>query len=139
LSKKYFTVEEANGLLPVVKAEIDKLQDIKSRFEGKVAELRKLKLLHRNQEQPQQEKDPYFVLECELEFLQIEFKQVLSGFERQGIEVKDVDTGLVDFPALYKGEEVLLCWKKGESAVAHYHGLYDGFIGRKPLDGSGLM
>ena len=47
--------------------------------------------------------------------------------------VKDLDTGLVDFPALHEGEEVLLCWQLGEDEVAHWHGVDEGFAGRKPL------
>ena len=50
-----------------------------------------------------------------------------------GAIVKDLDEGLVDFPASHAGEEVLLCWKVGEEAVAFWHGLDEGFAGRKPL------
>ena len=50
-----------------------------------------------------------------------------------GAIVKDLDEGLVDFPASHTGEEVLLCWKVGEDAVAFWHGLDEGFAGRKPL------
>src|SRR6478735_4005297 len=45
----------------------------------------------------------------------------------------DLDRGLVDFPALRQGEEVLLCWQVGEDTVAFWHGLDEGFAGRKPL------
>jgi len=51
-----------------------------------------------------------------------------------GVLVKDLDRGLVDFPALRDGEEVLLCWQVGEGEVAYWHGLEEGFAGRKPLD-----
>jgi hypothetical protein len=50
-----------------------------------------------------------------------------------GAFVKDLDRGLVDFPALKDGEEVLLCWHVGEDDVAFWHGLEEGFSGRKPL------
>lgn len=50
-----------------------------------------------------------------------------------GVLVKDLDRGLVDFPALRGEEEVLLCWQVGEDEVAWWHGLEDGFAGRKPL------
>ena len=50
-----------------------------------------------------------------------------------GAEVKDADEGLVDFPALRGDEEVLLCWKLGEEEVANWHGLEEGFAGRRPL------
>jgi hypothetical protein len=50
-----------------------------------------------------------------------------------GVQVKDLDEGLVDFPARRRDEEVLLCWKVGEPEVAYWHGVDEGFAGRKPL------
>ena len=50
-----------------------------------------------------------------------------------GVMVKDLDRGLVDFPALRDGEEVLLCWQVGEDEVGYWHGVDEGFAGRKPL------
>ena len=51
-----------------------------------------------------------------------------------GAEVKDADEGLIDFPALREGDEVLLCWKVGEPEIAFWHGLEEGFAGRRPVD-----
>ena len=50
-----------------------------------------------------------------------------------GVQVKDLDEGLLDFPAQKDGEDVLLCWKVGEPEVAYWHSLEEGFAGRKPL------
>jgi hypothetical protein len=50
-----------------------------------------------------------------------------------GVEVKDLDEGLVDFPALRGGETVLLCWQLGEDEIAYWHSPEDGFAGRRPL------
>jgi len=50
-----------------------------------------------------------------------------------GVQVKDLHEGLLDFPSEYGGEDVLLCWKVGEPEVAFWHGLDEGFAGRKPL------
>jgi hypothetical protein len=61
---------------------------------------------------------------------------VSSAVERiqaLGVLVKDLDTGLVDFPARHRGRDVLLCWRLGEDEVAHWHGLEEGFAGRRPL------
>ena len=57
----------------------------------------------------------------------------VQELEKLGVQVKDLDRGLVDFPALHDGEEVLLCWQVGEDEVAFWHGLEEGFAGRKPL------
>lgn len=51
-----------------------------------------------------------------------------------GVQVKDLDIGLLDFPCKVDDEIVLLCWKYGEQGITHYHGLEDGFAGRKPID-----
>ena len=50
-----------------------------------------------------------------------------------GAEVKDLDVGLIDFPALRQGETVLLCWQLGEDEIAWWHTVEDGFAGRRPL------
>jgi hypothetical protein len=53
--------------------------------------------------------------------------------DEAGVQVKDLDEGLLDFPDRRDGEVVLLCWKLGEPEVAYWHGLDEGFAGRKPL------
>ena len=61
---------------------------------------------------------------------------VSSAVERihaLGALVKDLDTGLVDFPARHRGRDVLLCWQLGEDEVAHWHSVEEGFAGRRPL------
>ena len=60
---------------------------------------------------------------------------VLEELERLGVQVKDLDRGLVDFPARHpeSGDLVLLCWHLGEKRVGFWHGLEEGFAGRKPL------
>jgi len=58
----------------------------------------------------------------------------VNAIHGRGAIVKDLDEGLVDFPALRDGEEVLLCWRLGEERVAYWHGLDTGFAGRRPLD-----
>ena len=57
----------------------------------------------------------------------------VSRIHELGALVKDLDDGLIDFPARREGEEVLLCWRLGEDEVAHWHGLEEGFSGRKPF------
>lgn len=107
------------------------MQTLKINFEEKYVELRIKKNEHAKK--PGAEKDPFFVMEAELEFLQIEARGLIQNFQLTGIELKDIDTGLVDFPALMEGQEVLLCWKQGEDRIRYYHGKQDGFAGRKPI------
>jgi hypothetical protein len=80
--------------------------------------------------------DPRAVAEAEEAERQarIGIARCVNAIHGRGAIVKDLDEGLVDFPALREGEEILLCWRLGENEVAHWHGLEEGFAGRKPLD-----
>jgi hypothetical protein len=64
-----------------------------------------------------------------------EIVRLIHRIESFGCVVKDIDLGTVDFPSTRSGEPVYLCWKAGEPAVAHWHGIDEGFAGRKPLAG----
>jgi hypothetical protein len=59
--------------------------------------------------------------------------RLVDEITSHGAQVKDLDTGLVDFPAFRQGETVLLCWQLGEDEIAWWHGVEDGFAGRRPL------
>ena len=61
-------------------------------------------------------------------------KDAVDRIEAIGGIVKDLDTGLVDFPTLFRGEEVYLCWRADESDIDHWHGVHEGFSGRKAID-----
>ena len=63
-----------------------------------------------------------------------QLRSLLENFEQYGVEVKDLDTGLVDFPTLFRGEEVYLCWKFDEASIQFWHGTQEGFAGRKAID-----
>jgi hypothetical protein len=61
-------------------------------------------------------------------------KGALEKIEEIGVLVKDLDVGLVDFPTLYRGEEVYLCWRMDEDSIEYWHGVHEGFAGRKEID-----
>lgn len=61
-------------------------------------------------------------------------EETLSRIQEIGCVVKDLDAGLVDFPALRDGREIFLCWKMGERRIEYWHGLDEGYAGRKPID-----
>jgi hypothetical protein len=64
-----------------------------------------------------------------------ESRDTLAEIEEIGVQVKDLEQGLLDFPAVMEGRPVLLCWKLGEKEIGYWHSEEDGFAGRKPLDG----
>jgi len=65
-------------------------------------------------------------------------KEAIDKVHEYGCLVKDLDIGLIDFPTLFQGEEVYLCWKLGEAGIGFWHGVQEGFQGRKAID-SGFL
>ena len=61
-------------------------------------------------------------------------KDALAEIDATGVQVKDLDIGLLDFPCEVDGRVVLLCWKLGENGITHWHSVSEGFAGRKPID-----
>ena len=61
-------------------------------------------------------------------------KDTLSEINAIGVQVKDLEVGLLDFPCLVDGEIVLLCWRMGEPSITHWHGAEEGYAGRRPID-----
>jgi hypothetical protein len=132
MAQRYFTPSEANELLVEVRPLAESL--VQHRQGMRVAAERRARLTARiagngGDLDPQEpgELDEQFQRESHA------VTQAAEQLERLGVLVKDLDSGLVDFPALHEGEEVLLCWQVGEDEVAHWHGVDEGFAGRKPL------
>jgi hypothetical protein len=61
-------------------------------------------------------------------------KDAMAEIDSIGVQIKDLDIGLLDFPCRVEGEILLLCWKMGEPAITHWHGTDEGFANRKPID-----
>ncbi len=61
-------------------------------------------------------------------------QELVTEIDSIGVEVKDLDSGLLDFPCKLEDRVVLLCWKQGEDRITHWHTMEDGFRGRKPID-----
>jgi hypothetical protein len=61
-------------------------------------------------------------------------KDSVHEIDAIGVQIKDLDLGLLDFPCLVDGETILLCWKLGEKKITHWHGADEGFAGRKLID-----
>jgi hypothetical protein len=61
-------------------------------------------------------------------------RDAMAEIDAIGVQVKDLDIGLLDFPCKVDDEIVLLCWKLGEPGITHWHGMQEGFAGRKPID-----
>ena len=132
MSPRYFTAEEAN----------DALQDVRPLTEELVEHRRALVELQELQLSLTQRiaGNGGNVEPRKLQELQERLDEEVAGIARcvariheAGALVKDLDQGLVDFPARREGEDVLLCWRLGEEEIGYWHGLEEGFSGRKPL------
>jgi hypothetical protein len=71
---------------------------------------------------------------AELESHLTKVKESMAEIDAIGVQVKDLDAGLLDFPFKLEDEVVLLCWKMGESSIEHWHTVESGFGGRQPVD-----
>jgi hypothetical protein len=69
----------------------------------------------------------------ELEQSHRDLRGLLAELNELGVQVKDIDRGLLDFPSVIDGREALLCWQVGEPRIGFWHTPEDGFAGRRPL------
>jgi hypothetical protein len=132
VAPRYFTPEEANEALSTVRPLVEQL--VEHRRALVEAESRQGALAERiagngGDIQPSELAE----VTSDLEEHSIGIARCIHGITETGALVKDLDVGLVDFPALRGDDEVLLCWQLGEDEVAHWHGTEEGFGGRRPL------
>ena len=131
---KRFTVAEAQGLIPKVdrllrdaidrKSEFDKAEGVLQSFTERAMMLGGV-LVDRNRA---------FEMRNRREAAVAHLREAIEEIQQLGCLVKDLDTGLIDFPTMLRGEEVYLCWKLGEPAIGFWHGVDEGFRGRKAID-----
>jgi hypothetical protein len=134
MADRSFTLDEAQSLLPVLKSLLRTAIEGKKLIEIVDAELQEL--AHRvflsggllvNIIQVARRK-------AEREKTIQRVKDTLAEIDATGVQVKDLDIGLLDFPCQVEGRTVLLCWKLGEQGITHWHDTSEGFAGRKPID-----
>jgi len=125
MQTKYFTVAEANTLLPSIKPLVGKLLEKQAkvtRMRSQIPEL--MGDLRSNV-------GSRHTSEMVLDFADIE--RLMAQIQSYGCVIKSLNAGLVDFLADHNGRDVYLCWQYGEEAVAHFHDLDAGFNGRKHI------
>jgi hypothetical protein len=130
---RHFTPEEANAALRDIRPLVEQL--VAHRKERQRLQAKRLELVARIAGNGGGiDSQALADLERAEQRERVDAARCVNTIHGHGAIVKDVDEGLVDFPALRQGEEVLLCWRLGEDEVAHWHGLEEGFAGRKQLD-----
>jgi hypothetical protein len=131
---KFFTLPEAERLLPEVesatreaialKAEYQQAEIESQEFQRRVMLLGGVLVDHAKLHERKRRRDSGAR----------NLQAAIEKIQEYGCLVKDLDIGLVDFPTLFHGEEVYLCWKLGEPAIQFWHGAQEGFRGRKVID-----
>lgn len=132
MTRRYFTVSEVNALIPELQRLVLHLRTLMGDMQQKEQALVQTKRA-RKQRGEAVDSDAFLQEEAELDFLRIQVKWMIDRVAELGGELKNVESGLVDFPGRIQAQDVLLCWKLGETKVSYYHGLYDGFVGRRPI------
>lgn len=129
---RHFTPEEANAALPQVRPLVEQL--VATRQEHVVALERQEELEHKIRGNgggiPPAE---LAAASADVDAIARRMARLVDEIGEHGAQVKDLDTGLIDFPALRAGETVLLCWQLGEDEIGWWHTVEEGFAGRRPL------
>jgi hypothetical protein len=132
MASRYFTVEEAN----------EALEELRPLAEQMVERRRQLVDAHARRASLGAQvgtnggdltPSDFAEADAQLEQAASELADCIERIQAAGVLIKDLDRGLLDFPALRDGEEILLCWQVGEDEIRFWHGLDEGFAGRKPL------
>jgi hypothetical protein len=131
---KTFTLSEAQTLLPVLEALLKRAQTAGKRAAELGIEMQQLSQriflsggLHVNVAQAARRR-------AERDKALQEANDTVAEIDEIGVQVKDLEKGLLDFPCVIDGQTVLLCWKLGEKEIGFWHTPEEGFAGRKPLD-----
>jgi hypothetical protein len=120
--KKYFTVAEANRALVYVSRIVEEISEHYQR----VMTLRK----EIEQGRHSDTKSPG---RSEYELLMDRLNELIDELHQVGVELKDLELGLLDFPAVHEGREVYLCWHRGETEVRAWHEVDAGYAGRQDV------
>ena len=127
--QKLFELEEARSTLPLVSRIVSDIVEVTAQMKEVYLEIREVA-------GEGSDRDRLDELQVRLQGIadgRSEFFEELAGL---GIEMKDPNKGLVDFPALLDGRVVYLCWKLGEETIEHWHELTTGFDNREPVEGN---
>jgi hypothetical protein len=131
MADRIFTPDEANSALEQVRPLAERMVELRARlgeFEDEQRDVVRIVAGNGSGEGVGDARSPEFAK------LARELQEVVDELTSIGIQLKDADTGLLDFPSVREGEDVLLCWSVGEPAVEWWHGPEDGFAGRQRID-----
>ena len=131
---KRFTLPEAQSLIPRVDRLLREAVSLKSEYEE--AEQAIQSMAHRVSMMGGMvvDREKAIDLKNRRDAVTAKLRGAIEEVQEFGCVIKDLDTGLIDFPTLLRGVEVYLCWRLGEPAIGFWHGVEEGFRGRKAID-----
>jgi hypothetical protein len=132
---RYFYLAEAERLIPRLEELLRDAVALKSEYASAGQALRTLSERVMLMGGMMLRREDSLALKSRRDAAEARLREVIERIQETGCVVKDLDTGLIDFPTFFEGNEVCLCWKLGETAIQYWHGLEEGFAGRKPIDG----
>lgn len=131
---KRFTLAEARTLLPLVGRLLREAVAYKSEYQEAEREIQALSGQITLMGGMVVDRTRVLAARTQREESAARLREAIESVQEAGCVVKDLDVGLVDFPCLFHGREVYLCWKLGEEDITYWHGIEEGFAGRKPID-----
>jgi hypothetical protein len=134
MSSRSFTLEEAQTLLPVLESLLRTAIAGKKLMEEVDAEMQAVQRRIFLNGGTYLDIVPLARRKAERVKAEQRLRDAFSEIDSIGVQVKDLDIGLLDFPCEVEGRTVLLCWKLGETSITHWHGTDEGFASRKPVD-----
>jgi hypothetical protein len=134
MAQRYFNREDAEALLPAIRPDLERVRDDRQAMDSLDRDLAvaAARIMALGGSQP-----PYQELarkRAERDRMAAGIAEVVEKIQETGCIVKDLEEGLVDFPSRLNGQEIYLCWKLDEERIGWWHGIDEGFAGRKPLD-----
>ena len=133
MRQRHFTLEEALALLPQLTELLEALRTRRRELQALERRLTE-RYEHRARGNGQVRGGEELArVQAELEAGITQLNEQVAAVHALGVELKDVEQGLIDFPSLRDGEEIYLCWRLGEPTIAWWHALDTGFAGRQPL------
>jgi hypothetical protein len=131
---RYFTLSEAERALPEVESALRDILFYKAEYQKAHDALESNTKRIRMSGGARFDPGAHLAIKARRDTSAASLKEAADRVEEAGALLKDVDTGLIDFLSRYQGKEVCLCWKLGEDKIRFWHGLEEGFRGRKPID-----
>ncbi len=123
--KKFFTLDEANAIIPQLLQNVPQIQELESDLRTKYPDVKNAWEKHKYNGGSAQGTQ-YLGTALKL-------NRIMSELESKGCIIKGIKEGLVDFPSLREGREVYLCWRAPEKEIRFWHEIHAGFAGRRPL------